>query len=129
MRINEAIRFCSDWLSSWSGNNPDGLIRFYSENAFYRDPANTEGLRGHIQILPYFKKLLASNANWKWEHVEVFPTGNGFVVKWKATIPVGRDVIVENGLDIVEIQRGKITRNEVYFDRTKWLEALRKTRS
>jgi len=101
MKINEATNFCDDWLRSWTGNDPIGLIGFYSENAFYRDPANSEGLKGHTHILPYFKKLLASNPNWKWDRVEVFPTDNGFVTKWKATIPVGFEVIIENGLDIV----------------------------
>jgi hypothetical protein len=129
MKIDEATNFCDNWLRSWRGNDPNCLIEFYSENAFYRDPANTAGLKGRTQILPYFTKLLASNPNWKWERVEVFPIDNGFVAKWKATIPVGSEVIVENGLDIVEIQKGKITRNEVYFDRAKWLEALRITRS
>jgi ketosteroid isomerase-like protein len=32
-------------------------------------------------------------------------------------------------MDIVEIERGRITRNEVYFDRSNILEALRKRKS
>jgi hypothetical protein len=129
MRIKEAVSFCESWLKSWTGNDPNVLIKFYADNAFYRDPANTVGLKGLTQILPYFKKLLASNPNWKWEQIEIFPTDKGFVAKWKATIPVGSEVIVENGMDIVEIENGRITRNEVYFDRSKWLEALHKTRT
>jgi hypothetical protein len=128
MEKKEANDFCRRWLASWSSNNPNSLIRFYSENAFYQDPANPEGLKGHTEILPYLKKLLAANPNWKWEQVEIFPTDNGFVAKWKATILVGLKVITENGVDIVEIDAGKITRNEVYFDRTKWLEALHKAK-
>lgn len=129
MKMKEALDFCSKWLPNWSGNNPDALVRFYSENAFYRDPANTKGLKGHSQILPYFKKLLAANPNWKWEAVEIFPTDKGFIVKWNATIPVGSEIFAENGMDIVEIEGGKVTRNEVYFDRSKWLEVLRKSRT
>lgn len=129
MKMKEALDFCNKWLPNWSGNNPDALVKFYSENAFYRDPANTQGLRGHSQILPYFKKLLAANPNWKWEEIEIFPTDKGFVAKWKATIPVGSEVLTENGMDIVEIEGGKVARNEVYFDRSKWLEVLRKSRT
>ena len=128
MKIKEAQSFCNSWLKSWTGNDANALIKFYADGAFYRDPANTEGLKGHVQILHYFKKLLESNPNWKWEQVEIFPTDKGFLAKWKATIPVGSEVIVENGVDIVEIENGRISRNEVYFDRAKWLEALRKTR-
>jgi hypothetical protein len=128
MEKKDANDFCKKWLPSWTGNNPTALIKFYSENAFYRDPANTEGLKGVSQILPYFRKLLAANPNWKWEPVEILPTDKGFVAKWKATIPVGTEVIIENGVDIVEMENSKVTRNEVYFDRAKWLEVLRKTK-
>jgi hypothetical protein len=125
MNKRDADDFCKKWLPSWTGNNSVALIKFYSDDAYYRDPANTRGLRGHSQILPYFKKLLASNPYWKWEPVEVLPIDRGFVLKWKASIPVGSEIIVEEGLDIVEIKNDRITRNEVYFDRAKWLAASR----
>ena len=126
MEREEALDFCARWLPAWRGNNPDALIQFYSDNALYIDPANKEGLKGREQILTYFKKLLAANPNWKWAPVDVFPTDLGFVAKWKATIPIGSEFITEYGMDIVEIERGRITRNEVYFDRSNLLEALRR---
>jgi len=122
----EIMDFVAKWLPTWTGNTPDKLIEFYSKDAFYRDPANKEGLKGHDQILPYFRKLLAANPNWKWEAVEVFPTATGFIAKWKAMLPVGSEVIIENGMDIVEVKGGKVIRNEVYFDRSTWLETMRK---
>nr|MDO8135276.1 nuclear transport factor 2 family protein [Candidatus Njordarchaeum guaymaensis] len=128
MKKKEIADLLARWLPAWTGNAPEKLIKFYSEDAFYLDPANKPGLKGHDQILPYFKKLLAANPNWKWEPLELFPTDAGFVAKWKATIPVGSEVITENGMDIVEVIGGKVTRNEVYFDRSSWLEALRKQR-
>jgi hypothetical protein len=73
--------------------------------------------------------LLAANPDWRWETIEVFPTGFGFVAKWKAIIPIGTEVITEYGMDIVEMQRGKIRRNEVYFDASSLLEARRNLRS
>jgi ketosteroid isomerase-like protein len=56
-------------------------------------------------------------------------TDLGFVAKWKATIPIRTELITEYGMDIVEIEQGRITRNEVYFDRSSILEALRKRKS
>jgi ketosteroid isomerase-like protein len=129
MKREEILDFCSKWLPAWHGDRPNDLIEFYSDNALYIDPANKKGLKGRDQVFPYFKKLLAANPDWKWEPVEVFPTDIGFVAKWKATMPVGREVITEYGMDIVEIERGKIMRNEVYFDRSSFLEALRKLKS
>ena len=124
MKEKEIIEFSKKWLESWTGNNPEKLITFYSDNSYYQDPANPNGLNSHKQILPYFKKLLEANPNWKWEVEEVFPTNKGFILKWKAIIPIGKEEIIELGMDILEIENGKITRNEVYFDRTKFLSLL-----
>ncbi|MDO8123105.1 MAG: nuclear transport factor 2 family protein [Candidatus Hermodarchaeota archaeon] len=118
------LEFCRQWLPAWTGNDPDKLLQFYTSNAFYSDPANPEGLQGHQQLNEYFTKLLAANPNWVWEPVEVFPTLKGFNVKWRAVIPIGKKKIVEFGMDIVEVEDGRISRNEVYFDRSRWLESL-----
>ncbi|MHB8086426.1 MAG: nuclear transport factor 2 family protein, partial [Dehalococcoidia bacterium] len=102
MDINSARELCARWLPAWTGNHPDKLIEFYTSDAFYSDhPAHREGLRGHEQILPYFKRLLAANPQWRWEAVEIFPTNNGFTLKWKATIPAGNSTVIEYGMDIV----------------------------
>jgi len=125
MNVKQAEDFSRPWLQAWTGNRPEELIKYYSQDAFYSDPARREGMRGHSEILPYFKRLLAANPDWVWELVEAFPTKEGFTGKWKATIPVGNKVIIEYGVDIVEVSGGKVTRNEVYFDRTALLEAYK----
>lgn len=122
------LQFCEKWLSAWTGNNPTALLKFYHENALYIDPANTEGLKGHKEIGRYLERLLAMNPDWTWKPIEVFPIETGAILKWECTIPVGKETIHEFGLDIVEIEGEKITRNEVYFDRTKLLAAIEKKR-
>ena len=115
--------FCEEWLNSWTGNQPELLLSYYTEDAFYSDPANKQGLCGHVELLPYLKKLLKYNPDWKWMPVEIMETGKGFTLKWEASVPVGDTIIKETGLDIVELRNGKISRNEVYFDRADWLKA------
>ncbi|UCE09339.1 MAG: nuclear transport factor 2 family protein [Candidatus Thorarchaeota archaeon] len=124
MNEKELLDYCREWLQAWTGNRPDLLISFYSENALYSDPARRDGLRGHSAILQYFEKLLAVNKEWTWKPLEVVPTERGCVLKWECAIPVGGKSIIEQGLDIVEISDDKITRNEVYFDRTALLKAI-----
>ncbi len=115
-------QFCNDWLNSWTGNKPEDLLKFYTPDAFYSDPANPEGLKGHDAMRPYFSKLLAKNPEWKWTATEIFAIEKGFTLKWQANIPVnGRELILQ-GLDIVEMQGGQISRNEVYFDRVPWMQ-------
>lgn len=116
MDKDSAHNFCKHLLAAWAGKHPDELIEFYTVDAFYSDPADPEGLRGSNEILPYFRKLLASYPDWIWESEEVIPTMNGFVLKWRAAIPSTSGIVHEKGLDIVEIRNGHITRNEVYSD-------------
>ena len=116
--------FCDNWLSTWTGNKPKALLAYYTEDAFYSDPATRQGLHGHSELLPYFSKLLKYNPEWKWRAIEIIETPIGFTLKWEASIPVGDKTVIEQGLDIVELHDGKISRNEVYFDRTGWLKAV-----
>ncbi len=125
MNENEALVFCKAWLSAWTGNEPEKLIEFYAEDAFYLDPSRPMGLNGRERLLAYFRKLLVANPEWKWEALEVFPTERGFTLKWKAAIPIGSETVTEHGLDIVEVDRGKIVRNEVYFNLANLLAAMK----
>jgi hypothetical protein len=124
MNTQSAEQFCNAWLPAWTGNDPKKLIEYYSFDAFYLDPTVKGGLKGHSEILPYFTKLLKNNPDWKWTHEEIISTENGFVLKWKAVIPVRDREVVEYGLDIVEMRDGKITRNEVYFDTLKLVQSI-----
>lgn len=122
----ELRSFTEKWLASWTGNQPEILLDFYSEDAFYSDPANPNGLKGKEQLFVYFKKLLQRNPNWKWTIEEVFKTEKGFTLKWKAEIPVELENLIIYGLDIVEMTNDKISRNEVYFDTHNWIMKMTK---
>ena len=108
--------FVRRWLAAWTGNQPERLLECYSADAWYRDPARPAGLRGHEQLRPYFARLLAANPQWVWEPIEIRPTLAGCCLKWKATVPQAAATVEWEGLDIVELSNGRITRNEVYFD-------------
>ena len=121
----EAKTFADRWLPAWTGNNPELLASFYSDDAFYLDPAIPQGIRGKPALLAYFRKLLAYNPNWVWSQVEGIPMEGGFLNKWLARIPVGDEVLELVGVCFVQLcEEGKIRRNEVYFDRAQLLAAM-----
>ena len=123
----EAKQFAQKWLPAWSGNNPELLVRFYSEDAFYLDPGVPDGIKGKPELLAYFRKLLASNPNWVWSQIEGIPLADGFLNKWLAKIPVGPITLEIIGVCLVQLDNaGKIRRNEVYFDRTQLLAEIAK---
>ncbi|HQI82262.1 MAG TPA: nuclear transport factor 2 family protein [Deltaproteobacteria bacterium] len=118
MNREQAREFASRWLPAWTGNDPERLAAFYSDDVLYIDPAIPDGVRGKDALLRYFRKLLAANPEWVWTQIEPIPMEGGFVNKWHARIPVGPKVLECIGVCFVQFDDdGKIRRNEVYFDR------------
>lgn len=125
----EARRFAESWLPAWSGNDPELLAGFYSDDAFYLDPGIPQGVHGKEPLLAYFRKLLARNPDWVWSQVEGIPMQDGFLNKWLARIPVGSAALEIVGVCLVQLDdAGKIRRNEVYFDRSQLLAEIEKER-
>lgn len=125
----EARRFAEQWLPAWTGNNPELLANFYSEDAVYLDPAIPQGVNGKPALLAYFRKLLAHNPDWVWTQIEGIPLEDGFLNKWLARIPVGSKTLDVVGVCFVQLDaEGKIRRNEVYFDRAQLLAEIDRAR-
>lgn len=126
LTADEAKTFAAAWLPAWTGNRPEVLASFYSDDAFYSDPGLPNGITGQPALLRYFGKLLGQNPNWIWTHSGSIPMLDGFVNQWHASIPVGATTIEVDGVCLVQIRDGKIYANRVYFDRTALLEAITK---
>ena len=125
MTREEAKEFASRWLPAWTGNRPNELIAYYSEDAFYSDPGIPNGVKGKEALLGYFQKLLAQNPNWVWTQIEGIPMEDGFLNKWHAKIPVGPRIVECVGVCFVQFDsNGLIKRNEVYFDRTELVKEI-----
>jgi hypothetical protein len=119
MNAAEAAQFAQRWLPAWTGNDPERLAAFYSDDALYVDPGVPAGVRGKAELLAYFHKLLANNPQWVWAQLEAIPMEDGFLNKWLAKIPVGVQTLEIVGVCLVQLDAaGKIRRNEVYFDRS-----------
>jgi hypothetical protein len=114
----EAERFCAHWLPAWNGNDPERLLSFYSEDAFYSDPAVPSGLAGHEQLRTYFRRLLAAYPHWVWVHRRSLPVPEGFLNFWDATLTASANAPSWSGVCVVQIRGGLIFRNEVFLDRS-----------
>lgn len=127
MTPQQAREFAARWLPAWTGNDPEKLADFYSENVLYLDPGIPDGVKGKEKLLAYFRKLLAQNPKWVWTQIEGIPMEDGFLNKWHAMVPVGEKELEFVGICFVQFDdKGLIRRNEVYFDRTNlFLEILK----
>jgi ketosteroid isomerase-like protein len=46
LSIDEAAQFAQRWLPAWTGNDPERLAAFYSDDVLYVDPGIPAGARG-----------------------------------------------------------------------------------
>lgn len=126
MNEHDARAYAERWLPAWTGNRPDLLVSFYTNDAFYSDPAIPTGVRGRDALLAYFRKLLARNPDWIWRHRGSIPIFDGFLNHWHATIPVGDHIVEVTGVCAVQLRDHLIYSNQVFFDRSELLAALAK---
>ena len=122
--VEEAKAFADRWLPAWTGNEPEHLAAFYTEDAFYSDPAIPSGVRGREELVAYFRKLLHQNPNWVWSQRGSIPIAHGFLNFWHASIPVGDRRVEVDGVCAVQLRDGLIYSNQVFFDRSELLRAL-----
>lgn len=91
MTREEAKKFASRWLRAWTGNKPEELAAYYSNDAFYSDTVIPNGVEGKDALLDYFRKLLSQNPEWIWRQIEEIPMDGGFLNKWHATVTSTED--------------------------------------
>ena len=60
MTRDEAVEFADRWLPAWTGNDPERLASFYTDDAFYSDPAIPDGVEGREALTRYFTALLVA---------------------------------------------------------------------
>ena len=119
-----ASAFAGVWLPAWTGNDPERLASFYTDDAFYADPMIPDGVRGRPALLAYFTRLLARNPRWVWTHRGSTPLRDGFLNRWHASIPVGPKTVEVDGVCTVQLRGELIHTNEVFFDRSTLLAAI-----
>ena len=118
LTAEEAREFAGRWLPAWTGNDPERLVSFYTDDAFYCDPAIPQGVEGRAALLGYFRRLLAHYPDWEWTNVRAIPLEDGFLNVWHARVPVDGGEVEFEGACTVQLRDGRICRTEVYFDRT-----------
>ena len=123
----EATELASRWLPAWTGDQPERLIEFYTDDARYLDPGVPQGLTGRAAVLGYFRRLLRRHPAWVWTLRDAVPMAGGFVCLWHASMPVGEEVVESDGVCLVFLRGDLICRNEVYFDRAALLAAIERT--
>ena len=108
-------RFNAEWLKAWSDKDVEQVLAFYSPDTIYRDGQVPNGLTGHEALRQYLTGLFAATPPMHYEPDEIWANEGGYCGRWICTIdlPDGTRRRLR-GFDLVQMNDGLITLNEVY---------------
>ena len=121
MNMAELELLCDGFLGAWTEQNVEKVAAFYTDDVVYRDPNTRGDVRGGDALRRYLRRLFSE---WRmtWTRRELHPTDTGAAAAllWHATFSkaAGEQVVEADGMDLLEFRDGRVSRNEVYFDRT-----------
>lgn len=108
------------FLGAWNTQDVDCVLATYTDDLCYRDP-NTRGpVEGAPAMRRYLTKLFAGwRMRWSLREAFLFEGGQGAAVLWRASFQraSGGATVDLDGMDLVHVRDGRLSRNEVYFDR------------
>jgi len=120
MGVEEVRRLAEATLSAWNSQDVDGVVSRYTEDCVYLDP-NTRGpVVGREAFRRYLGRLFQRwKMHWSLREFFLFEDGSGGAFLWHAQLtPASGGKTAEiDGMDLVMLREGKLSRNEVYFDR------------
>ncbi|MEE2878934.1 MAG: nuclear transport factor 2 family protein [Pseudomonadota bacterium] len=107
-------RYNADWLSAWTEKDVDRLVAFYSPDTVYKDNQTTAGVEGRDALRAYLETLFASTPPMTYTPETVWGIDGGFCGRWYCDIGEGGKDGRMRGFDLVLLDRGLISHNEVY---------------
>ena len=122
MDRQEMLHLAEKFLSAWNTQEVDRVADCYTADVEYRDPNTRGAVRGQESLRRYLGRLFSAwEMSWSLREAYLFEDGNGCAVLWHATLrrPGGEREVELDGMDFVEVADHRISRNEVWFDRSK----------
>ncbi len=120
--------FSVHFLDCWTSQDVGSVLSCYTDDLVYLDP-NTRGeIRGGDAFGRYLAKLFSAwRMEWKFRDAHPHLNGDDFTLLWRGSFmkPGGGITVEADGMDLVQVKDGLITRNEVYFDRSALAELMK----
>ncbi len=112
-------------LEAWNSQDVEPAVACYTDDVNYVDPNTRSAVEGSDALRRYLTKLFTLwKMHWAFKEGFLFDGRDGCAILWHATIrKADSDRAIEvDGMDLVTVRDGLIHRNEVYFDRTAFLQ-------
>ncbi len=111
MNVTELKAFNAAWLQAWTDKDIPRIAAMYAPDCQFMDAGTAQGLQGQAALVGYLEKMFPAMPDWTYSADELWPIAGGFCARWFCTFASGRRL---RGFDFVQLQDGKIARNEVY---------------
>lgn len=114
------VELAEKFLGAWNSQSVDEVLACYTKDLVYSDPNTRGSVLGAEAMERYLSKLFSAwQMHWTLREGFSLQDVEGAGVLWTARIQRkgGADVIEVDGMDLVLLEDGLISRNEVYFDR------------
>jgi uncharacterized protein (TIGR02246 family) len=121
MDRDKMLTLAEAFLAAWNSQDVERVLGVYTEDVNYIDPNTRGAIHGREAMRRYLTKLFAAwKMTWSLREAALFEGGEGCTVLWHATFQRadGGPVVEADGMDLVEVQGDRISRNEVCFDRS-----------
>jgi ketosteroid isomerase-like protein len=120
MDRDEVLALSEKFLAAWNEQDVEKTVNCYTEDCLYLDP-NTRGhVEGRDALRRYLTRLFQKwTMHWTLREFHSFGGEKGGAFLWHASLtPVAGGPTAEiDGMDLVQLEGGRLKRNEVYFDR------------
>lgn len=107
-------QYNADWLKAWTDKDVDRLASFYSPGTVYMDPQVPNGVKGRDALSTYLQTLFSSTPSMTYKPEAVWAIDGGFCGRWYCDIGDRGKEGKLRGFDLVLLDGGLITHNEVY---------------
>ncbi|OGO47706.1 MAG: hypothetical protein A2W34_07170 [Chloroflexi bacterium RBG_16_64_32] len=120
MDREEAMTLIETILTAWNSQDVDKVVSCYTADCVYWDPNTRGAVEGHEALRRYLTRLFERwTMHWSLREYFPFTDGDGGAFLWHAQLtPASGGKTAEiDGMDLAVIRDGRLSRNEVYFDR------------
>lgn len=121
MDKEQMLLLTEKFLSAWNSHDVDRVLGCYAADLVYVDPNSRGSVVGAADMRRYLTKLFGAwRMHWRLREAFLLDGGTGAAILWKAHLRrADRESGVEiDGMDLVVMEGDRISRNEVYFDRS-----------
>jgi steroid delta-isomerase-like uncharacterized protein len=126
-------RMIEDYVAAWSSGDVEKIASFLTDDCVFENVGGGTVYRGHEELEAFARDTFASIPDFKIEVKSFFVAGDWVGAEWiqSGTYTgelVGIEVIGKNfsgrGASIIELHKGKIRREAIYWDALSFLRQL-----